>query len=353
MTNASRSGIFVAGAAAASLVWVVAQYWPFRVLTGPEARALDEQKAKLEQGLKAIEDMRAAQAEQEIVLKSLKDARAREIEALKAGDREKIKEAQEAAIRAEAEANRNAEAVKQREIAARKALDDARKAQEAAKRSAAERPAGSEKAADTNIRSPTGLSRAERERILDEATARKALAAAGKAPSNESHVLFEQAVAVENGGNVMEAIRIYRQAANAGSGKAAKRLGEIYDRGAPGVPRDYALSLQWYELARQLGETVELAGNRSEPGRASIEVEALYRQALALEGGGNAKDAIRIYRRAARAGNGKAAMRLGEIFNCGAPGVPADYAESLQWYEFARQQGEQVPRGTPRPGCPQ
>ena len=67
---------------------------------------------------------------------------------------------------------------------------------------------------------------------------------------------------MEQGGKASEAIRIYRRAARAGSGKAAKRLGEIYDKGVAGVSRDYAESLQWYETARQLGETVETAGKR-------------------------------------------------------------------------------------------
>ena len=63
-------------------------------------------------------------------------------------------------------------------------------------------------------------------------------------------------------GKASQAIRIYRRAARAGNGKAAKRLGEIYDKGVPGVSRDYAESLQWYETARQLGETIELSGKR-------------------------------------------------------------------------------------------
>jgi len=67
---------------------------------------------------------------------------------------------------------------------------------------------------------------------------------------------------MENGGKASQAIRVYRKAARAGSGKAAKRLGEIYDKGVPGVSRDYAESLQWYETARQLGETIELSGKR-------------------------------------------------------------------------------------------
>jgi hypothetical protein len=82
---------------------------------------------------------------------------------------------------------------------------------------------------------------------------------------SESETLYQQALTMENGGDVKGAIRVYRRAARGGSGKAAKRLGEIFDKGVPGVSRDYAESLQWYETARQLGETVETAGSRGVP----------------------------------------------------------------------------------------
>ena len=78
-------------------------------------------------------------------------------------------------------------------------------------------------------------------------------------------MLYQQAMAMEQDGNAKDAIRIYRRAARAGSGKAAKRLGEIYDRGVPGVSRDYAESLQWYETARQLRERIETLGRRGGP----------------------------------------------------------------------------------------
>jgi TPR repeat protein len=57
-------------------------------------------------------------------------------------------------------------------------------------------------------------------------------------------------------------VRIYRRLARAGHGQSAKRLGDIFDRGVPGVSRDYAESLQWYETARKLGVQVEVAGKR-------------------------------------------------------------------------------------------
>jgi serine/threonine-protein kinase len=143
------------------------------------------------------------------------------------------------------------------------------------------------------------MSRSERERLRDEEAAKKALAAAGKAPvqvasaapttastpsstaapastsdaapaapaaplskAAEAEILYQQAQQMESSGKASQAIRVYRRAARAGNGKAAKRLGEIYDKGVPGVSRDYAESLQWYETARQLGETIELSGKR-------------------------------------------------------------------------------------------
>lgn len=78
----------------------------------------------------------------------------------------------------------------------------------------------------------------------------------------ESAVLYRQAMEMEKSGNTNQAIRIYRRAARGGSGEAAKRLGDIYDKGAPGVSRDHAESLQWYETARERGVAVEAAGKR-------------------------------------------------------------------------------------------
>ena len=58
---------------------------------------------------------------------------------------------------------------------------------------------------------------------------------------------------------LVDAARLYRDAANAGSGEAAKRLGDIYWRGAPGVERDLAESLRWYRVAETHGEKVAQA----------------------------------------------------------------------------------------------
>jgi TPR repeat protein len=141
-------------------------------------------------------------------------------------------------------------------------------------------------------------SRSEREAARDAEAAAKALAAAGKAPvqlasaaptsaaapgssassgapaaaaaavpaaplskAAEADLLYQQGLKME-GSDAKGAVRIYRRAARDGNGKAAKRLGELFDKGAPGVDRDYQEALSWYSKARELGETVELSGKR-------------------------------------------------------------------------------------------
>jgi len=101
---------------------------------------------------------------------------------------------------------------------------------------------------------------------------------------------------------------------------------------------------------RQAAEksNVELSQAETTPrvrntGATQNDAEALYQQAIAMEGSGHARDAVRIYRRAARAGNGKAAKRLGDIYSCGIGGVARDQTESLQWYDLAFRLGEPVP----------
>jgi TPR repeat protein len=88
-----------------------------------------------------------------------------------------------------------------------------------------------------------------------------ASAAASSAPAG-GEALFQQAMALEGEGKGNDAVKVYVRAARTGSGKAAKRLGEIYDKGLAGVPRDYAESLKWYNAARVLGEDVPMAKSR-------------------------------------------------------------------------------------------
>jgi serine/threonine-protein kinase len=290
--------------------------------------------AALETATKASEELKDAQSKQLAALKAIEKARADEEAARKSGDAAKVKEAQEAGRRAEEEAKKQAEVVKQREAAASKAREDAKKAADAAKQAAAT-PAKTEAKTEVAAVAPQAAApvpaptppspaakaehakveaavskpaepavkhepktRSEREAARDAEVAAKALAAAGKAPvqlasaapspstatgqtatpgaapasaaavpaaplskAAEGEVLYQQALKME-GSDIKAAVRIYRRAARDGNGKAAKRLGELYDKGVPGVDRDYQESLSWYEKARELGETIELSGKR-------------------------------------------------------------------------------------------
>ncbi len=75
-------------------------------------------------------------------------------------------------------------------------------------------------------------------------------------------LIFTEAGSLEKSGQAAVAIPVYVELARVDHGKSARRLAEIYDRGAPGVDRDYSKSLEWYERARQLGETVETCCRR-------------------------------------------------------------------------------------------
>jgi TPR repeat protein len=81
-----------------------------------------------------------------------------------------------------------------------------------------------------------------------------------KPPSPEARKLYEEGQAAEERKDMRAALTLYERAAKAGSGAAAKRLGEIYDKGVGGVPREYSQANRWYNAARALGEPIPLAG---------------------------------------------------------------------------------------------
>jgi TPR repeat protein len=95
----------------------------------------------------------------------------------------------------------------------------------------------------------------ELQKQLDEA--RNALALARgwpQPPGGSPGDLYEQARAREIEGRFADAARLYRLSARHGNGLAARRLGEIYGKGLPGVELNYGESLKWLNTARVLGE---------------------------------------------------------------------------------------------------
>jgi serine/threonine protein kinase len=125
-------------------------------------------------------------------------------------------------------------------------------------------------AAKRQVEETSGAQRAAADRARAEARRQiaEARAATEKAKVEVSgDSLFRQAFALERRGQGGDAVKVYARAAVAGNGKAARRLGEIYDKGIAGVSRDNAESLKWYNAARVLGEDIPMAKGRSYGGR--------------------------------------------------------------------------------------
>jgi TPR repeat protein len=76
------------------------------------------------------------------------------------------------------------------------------------------------------------------------------------APAASPAALLAQARDAEQAGRSGEAVRLYKQAARAGSGAASKRLFEMYSNGAGGVDKDAGEANQWRNRAVQLGESM-------------------------------------------------------------------------------------------------
>ena len=184
--------------------------------------------------------------------------KAREAEAKRSADAARL--AQEKASASDRQADQK--------VAAERAASDkaaaARLAQEkaAAEKAALERAAAAEKAAQERI---AAAEKAAADAAVRAAAAEKAAAEKTKlaaAAPGGSEALFEQASALEQQGKGNDAVKLYVRSARSGNGKAAKRLGDIFDKGLAGVSRDYAESLKWYNAARVLGEEVPLQKSR-------------------------------------------------------------------------------------------
>lgn len=307
-------------------------------------------------------------------------------------------------LRAELEQSRLREA---RAAAALKAAGDraleraAAQARAMADKAAAERASAEAQAAAARMAAENAIAQRTAAKAAQQAAAAAAAAAAkppiapsvSVPPPGTGSGLLEQAQALEREGKGPQAVRAYVRAARGGSGAAAKRLGEIYDQGIEGVSRDHAESLKWFNAARVLGEDVptrkldeamrqaveaaerekraaaeaarRAAEAREEAARRALEAERkspfikepyrpdsgpyaaslapLLDEAAALEAAGRGPDAVKLYERAARSGSGKAALRLGEIYEKGIAGVAADYQASLRWRNAARVLGEDLP----------
>lgn len=223
-----------------------------------EAKRLEAEKA--EAAKKEAERLEAEKKEAE-----KREAEKKELEKLKA-DAAKKDLSPEEKKKIEEEVRKKAEeAAKKREeeLAKKKLADEAKKAaaEEAAKKKAEDDKKKADEAAKKKADEEAARKKAEEEaakkKALDEAAkkveASPAPQATPAAPSVSPAALRAEASALEGQGKMREAVKLYKQAALAGDGEAAKRLGNIYGKGEGGIARDYAESVRWNDIARKRG----------------------------------------------------------------------------------------------------
>jgi len=249
-------------------------------------KQLEAMQKQLDEAKKKAAELEQAKKQEETARVALQKAKEAEEAARKSGDLAKQKELAEARARAETEAKKSADATRLREDEAKKsaaavekakaestkvaeskaekdkaAAEKAQAAKLAAEKAAADKAIAEQQAKLAEMKAAT--EKAEREAAEAKAAAEKAKAEQQKvAVAVPSDTLFAEASQLEQDGKGRDAVKKYMQAARGGNGKAAKRLGEIYDKGLIGIPRDYAESLKWYNAARVLGEEVPMAKGR-------------------------------------------------------------------------------------------
>ena len=76
---------------------------------------------------------------------------------------------------------------------------------------------------------------------------------------------YRDGLAMERRGDYRGAFAAFLEAGEAGNGLAQRKLGQIYDTGNPAVPRDYQISLKWYQKAREQGVTIDKPLQRTTP----------------------------------------------------------------------------------------
>src|ERR687887_361501 len=245
------------------------------VQTKQQLAAMQKQ---LEDAKKKAEELAQAKQKEEQARIALERARTAEAEAKKSGNLARHKEAAAELARRDADLRKQAEAAKTAEKEKLAAEDKAREARVRTEVKKAEdvKTAKADEAKAKAERDRLAALEAERHKLLAEAEKAKREAAEAKASEQAERerlvalerdrqrqppavaapggaITLQTAQALEGEGKSKDAVKAYISAARGGSCDAAKRLGDIYDKGLIGVSRDYAEALKWYNFARTLG----------------------------------------------------------------------------------------------------
>jgi TPR repeat protein len=180
-------------------------------------------------------------SEKQAAAKSMSEAKAAVAKAKADAEAANKAKAEADAAKAKAKAESNARA----EAEARAKADEARRKAEADAKSEAESRAKAEEA---------------KRKAEAEAKSKVAVTAPMPAapPSVDMAPIYQQGVSLEASGSILDAIKLYKIAANANYVPAMKKLGDIYGKGiGDTVPRDYVASIKWYNKAKQAGAEID------------------------------------------------------------------------------------------------
>lgn len=175
---------------------------------------------------------------------------------------------------------------------------------------------------------------------------------------------FTAGVVAYRSGDIVNAVREVRSAAEAGHATAQAVVGFLYVQGQGGLPKDDVEALRLFRLAADQGNALGQTnlGSMHFNGRGGlpkddVEVARLYRLAAdqgyalgqanlgamyANGWGGLPKDdteAVRLYRLAADQGNALGQNNLGAMYLNGRGGLPRDDIEATRLYRLAADQG--------------
>jgi serine/threonine-protein kinase len=211
----------------------------------PEAERVAELTRQLEESKQREAELEQSRQREARLMKELEQARQRASEAQKSGDIARQRELAEQVRVRELEARKQAEVTRQREADLARLQPDKGRKVEPARGIEAAKPAEPVKLAAV-APSPSPVPEA--------------------APLTVEAML-QRAMALEREGRTAEAAKLLRQATREGrgeaAGQAAKRLGDLLQRGAPGVSRDYGEALRYYEIARLNGVEVPVVKGRT------------------------------------------------------------------------------------------
>jgi serine/threonine-protein kinase len=232
----------------------------------PMAKRVAELTQLLEQSKQRETELEQSKQRETELAKELALAREREAEALKSGDVAKQRElaiqvkqreeesAKQAALtrQREEDAKRQAAAAEQRRQELARLQGDSGRKVEVVKKVEPPKPAEPVKVAVTTV-------------TLSPAPTPAPAPAPDTAPVS-IETMLQRAIALEKDGKTAEAGRLFRQITREGkgeaAGQAAKRYGDMLQKGVPGVARDYGEALRYYEIARLNGVEVPVQKGR-------------------------------------------------------------------------------------------